>query len=443
MIARADTRGRVAGRASAMFRALSHRNFRFFWTGALLSSGGSWMQAVAQGWLVLQLTNSPFWLGLDGFVATLPGLAFTLVGGVLADAVDRKRLLIVTQVVAGLSALTLGLLVWTRVVDTADDVWVILVLSFVTGCCMAFSLPAYQAMFLDLVGREDLANAIALNSMQFQLSRVAGPLLAGVTMQVLGIAGCFFANALSYVAIVGALIMVRVNKRQSGKTEETAAAASVAAEAGGSAAASPPRASRALWDNLLEGFRYVRSRPRVRLLLICSTVVGLFGSPYLVLTPYIARDILHWGELGLSLLMGTAGAGALCGALLLAFLGEFRRKGVFILLSALAASLCLVAFSLTTTPALALALIFAVGFLMVCFFATANTLLQQLVTDEMRGRILSMWILTFIGTMPIGSFLAGAVAEKFGAAWALGGGGVVIAAFIVLFGLTNERLREI
>src|SRR5687767_3010339 len=196
---------RPTGRRGGMFRALSHRNFRLFWIGAFLSNVGTWMQAVAQGWLVLQLTNSPFWLGLDAFMATAPGFVFTLLGGVFADLIDRRRLLLYTQVIAGIAALALAALVATSVVDR----WMVLGFSFVTGCCMALASPSYLAMTYDLVGREDLANAIAMNSTQFQLSRVVGPALAGVAFRVFGLAGCFFANGLSFVAVVAALWKVR------------------------------------------------------------------------------------------------------------------------------------------------------------------------------------------------------------------------------------------
>src|SRR5512132_1694778 len=192
-------------RRSGMFRALSHSNYRRFWVGAFLSNVGTWMQAVAQGWLVLQLTNSAFWLGLDAFMATAPGFSLTLLGGVFADLVDRRRLLIYTQIVAGVAALGLATLVWTGLVNR----WMVLGFSFVTGCCMALASPSYLAMTFDLVGREDLANAIALNSTQFQLSRVVGPALAGVAFRVFGLAGCFFANGLSFIAVVTALWMVR------------------------------------------------------------------------------------------------------------------------------------------------------------------------------------------------------------------------------------------
>src|SRR5207249_7371032 len=188
-----------------MFRALRHRNFLLFWSGAFLSNTGTWMQAVAQGWLVLQLSNSPFWLGVDGFMATAPGLVLTLAGGVFADLMDRRKLLIYSQVIAGFSALTLGTLVITGVVK----VWMILGLSFVTGSCMSIAGPSYLALVFDLVGREDLANAIALNSTQFQLARALGPLAAGVGFKVFGLAGCFFANGVSFAAVVIGLALVK------------------------------------------------------------------------------------------------------------------------------------------------------------------------------------------------------------------------------------------
>src|SRR5690242_16924654 len=188
-----------------MFRALSNPDYRRFWIGAFLSNVGTWMQAVAQGWLVLLLTNSAFWLGLDAFMATAPGFVFTLVGGVFADLIDRRRLLLITQVIAGISALGLATVVATNAVNR----WMVLGFSFVTGCCMALASPSFLAMTYDLVGREDLANAIAMNSTQFQLARVVGPALAGVAFRLFGLAGCFFANGLSFVAVIAALTRVR------------------------------------------------------------------------------------------------------------------------------------------------------------------------------------------------------------------------------------------
>ena len=408
-----------------MFRALSHRNYRLFWTGAFLSNVGTWMQAVAQGWLVLNLTNSALWLGIDGFMATAPGLFLTLAGGVFADLVDRRRLLLYTQVVAGTAALGLAVLVHTGVVHEFNDVWIILGFSFVTGCCMALAGPSYQAMTFDLVGREDLANAIALNSSQFQLSRVVGPAFAGLGFKFFGLAGCFYANGLSFIAVVVALGMVRFDE-----SKKSVVTYSV-------------RDRRALWQELINGFRYVRNRPRVFSLLSISAVNSLFGAPYLTLVPIFARDIFHLGASGLAWMMGTAGAGAFFGALLLAYLGDFKRKGWSVLGGAFAFGVCLIAFGLSTHLVLSLIFLFAVGFAIVTSVAVTNTLLQQLVTDEMRGRVMSMFILSFIGTMPIGNLLGGAVSHRYGAPMALAAGGLAIVVYVTIVAIRNRRLREL
>lgn len=408
-------------RRAGMFRALSHRNYRVFWIGAFLSNVGTWMQAVAQGWLVLQLTNSSFWLGLDAFMATAPGFFLTLAGGVFADLVDRRRLLLYTQIVAGLAAMGLAMLVWTNKVE----VWMILGFSLVTGCCMALAGPSYQAMTFDLVGREDLANAVALNSSQFQLSRVAGPVLAGLGFNYFGIAGCFFLNGVSFVAVVVALQMVRIDE-----TKKPIPSHSV-------------RDRRAFWENLLNGFRYVRRRPRVFSLLSISAVTSLFGAPYITLIPIFARNIFQLGPSGLAWMMGVAGAGAFFGALFLTYLGDFKRKGWFVLGGAFGFGSFLIAFSLATDFVLSLIFLFGVGFTVVTAVALTNTLLHKLVTDEMRGRVMSMFILSFVGTMPVGNLLAGVVAERYGAPLTLAGGGVCIVLYVALVAVRNRRLREL
>jgi len=408
-------------RPSGMFRSLSHRNYRLFFTGAFISNSGTWMQAVAQGWLVLQITDSPFWLGVDGFMATAPGFFLTLAGGVFADLVDRRRLLLYTQIVAGFAALLLALLVWTNVVTLS----MILAFSFVTGCCMAIAGPSYQAITFDLVGREDLANAVALNSSQFQLSRVFGPVLAGVGFKLFDLAGCFFANGLSFAAVVIALRKVRLDP-----SRKTIAAHSV-------------KDRRALWQDLIAGFRYVRNRPRVSSLLMISAVSSLFGAPYLTLIPIFARDIFHLGTTGLAWMMGVAGAGAFVGALLLAYVGDFKRKGWSVIGGAFAFGVCLIAFARSTNLIASMISLFGVGFAIVTSVAVTNTLLQKLVTDEMRGRVMSMFILTFIGTMPIGNLLGGAVSERFGAPVALTAGGAAIVVYVSLVALKNPRLREL
>ena len=406
-----------------MFRALRHRNFLLFWSGAFLSNTGTWMQAVAQGWLVLQLSNSPFWLGFDGFMGTAPGLLLTLAGGVFADLMDRRKLLIYTQIVAGITALTLGVLVATHVVQ----VWMILCLSFVTGCCLAIAGPSYMALVFDLVDRDDLANAVALNSTQFQLARVLGPVCAGVGFKLFGLAGCFLANGLSYVAVVTGLRMVRFDRPVK--------------DDGGPVRSLKDR--RAFIQDLVEGFRYVGHRPRVSMLLMISAVTSLFGAPYISMTPVFARDVFHLGETGLALLMGTAGAGALFGALFLAYLGDFRHKGWFVLGGDFAFAVCLICFSLSTQIVVSLLFLFALGFGIVCSVAVSNTLLQKLVTDEMRGRVMSMFMLSFIGAMPIGNLIAGAASHRFGVQHTLATGGLVIAVFVVILTLRSPRLREL
>lgn len=408
---------------SEMFRALRHRNFRLFWSGAFLSNTGTWMQAVAQGWLVLQLSNSPLWLGIDGFMATAPGLFLTLAGGVFADLLDRRKLLIYTQAVAGLAAIVLGVLVFTHVVQ----VWMVLSLSFVTGCCMALASPSYMALVFDLVGREDLANAIALNSSQFQLARVLGPVFAGVGFKVFGLAGCFLANGISFVFVVAAMMMLKIERPNAG---DDAPVRSV-------------KQKGVFVGDLVAGFRYVAGRPRVSMLLMISAVTSLFGTPYIYMTPVFARDVFHLGETGLAVLMGMAGAGALFGALFVAYLGDFRRKGWLVLGGILTFAVCLIFFSLSTNLWLSLFFLFALGFGIVCSVSVSNTLLQKLVTDEMRGRVMSMFMLSFLGAMPIGNLIAGAASHRFGVPRTLAAGGVIIAIFVSIVAARSPRLRDL
>ncbi len=241
------------------------------------------MQGVAQGLLMYKLTKSAFWLGLDGFMATVPGLFLTLVGGVFADIIDRRRLLLLTQVGAGLSAFILACLV---VMDKVHPVE-ILILTFVTGCCMSLAGPSYQALTVELVGREDLANAIALNSTQFQLSRVIGPALAGAALDVIGVAGCFFANAFSYLAVLGALLLVKFEHKGSSEHPRLKS----------------KRPGMFLKD-LKAGLAYVRRRPRIFWFLIITASTSLLGAPYLTMMPVFAHDVFNLGDTGLAVLMG-------------------------------------------------------------------------------------------------------------------------------------------
>ena len=403
-----------------MFRALGNRDYRLFWIGAFLSNVGTWMQAVAQGWLVLLLTNSPFWLGLDAFMATAPGFIFTLVGGVFADLIDRRRLLLITQVVAGAAALGLATLVLTNAINR----WLVLCFSFVTGCCMALASPSFLAMTYDLVGREDLPNAIAMNSTQFQLARVVGPALAGVAFRLFGLAGCFYANGVSFIAVVSSLRVVRPKYKLNPPSREE-------------------RERGAFWRDLTEGFRYVRNRPRVSSLLLLSAINSLFGAPYFTLVPIYARNIFGMGETGLAVMMGTAGAGAFFGALLVAYLGDWRRKGWLVLGGSISFGVFIANFALSSRLTLSLAFLFGVGFSLVICVSTINTLLQTLVTDQMRGRVMSMFILSFMGTMPIGNIIAGAASNRFGPQHTLAAGGIVVALVATCIMIFNKRLRDL
>jgi predicted MFS family arabinose efflux permease len=281
-------------------------------------------------------------------------------------------------------------------------------------------------MTFDLVGREDVANAVALNSSQFQLSRVIGPVLAGIGFKYFGVAGCFFVNGLSFAAVVIALKMVRFEQRASNGVP-----------------AHSVKDRKALWQDLVAGFRYVRNRPRVFSLLMLSAVSSLFGTPYLTLVPFYAREIFHLGESGLAWMMGTAGAGAFFGALLLAYLGDFKRKGWSVLGGSIAFGIFVIAFALSTRLVFSFVFLFGIGFSIVTSVAVTNTLLQKLVTDEMRGRVMSMFILSFIGTMPIGNIIAGLAATHFGVRYTLATGGLVISVLTTVVAVTNKRLREL
>jgi predicted MFS family arabinose efflux permease len=265
---------------------------------------------------------------------------------------------------------------------------------------------------------------VALNSSQFQLSRVIGPVAAGVGLKFFGLAGCFYLNGISFVAVVMSLRMVRFE----GPPKFTAHSV---------------KDRSALWQDLLDGIRYVRRRPRVSSLLSISAINSLFGAPYLTLIPVFARDIFKLGATGLAWMMGTAGAGAFFGALLLAYLGDFKRKGWSVIGGSFGFGVFLIAFGLSTHLPLSLIFLFGVGFAIVTSVAVTNTLLQKLVTDEMRGRVMSMFILSFIGAMPIGNLLAGVVSHRYGAPFTLTAGGVCIVLYATVMALRNKRLREL
>lgn len=386
------------GPSPGALAAFGHRDYRVFWVGALVSNVGSWMQTVAQGWLVLELTDSAFMLGLVGFAGTLPMLVLLLVGGVFADRFDRRRLLILT--LSGMMVFATGLawLTWTDIVR----VWHILVLSLGTGSAIALAAPAYQAYVHDLVGRRDLQNAIALNSAQFNLSRIVGPSLAGLLVGGIGLAGCFGLNAASYLASLGALLMIRA--RGGGR--------------GGGRAST--------WDSILQGLTYVRERRRIPALLGLTALVSVLAMPYSTLLPIIARDVLGLDASGLGYLFAIGGAGAVVGAMSLAFRRIFRRRGIYLLGCGLGTGVATLGLGLARTTATAAIALVVLSFAATSVVALTNTLLQELVDDRMRGRVLSMFGLAFMGTFPIGNLLAGSVAGLTSASFALAASGAVL-----------------
>jgi MFS family permease len=405
--------GRVLPLKPGTFRALRNRNYRLLWTGQIVSLTGSWMQSVAQGWLVLRLTDSPLLLGLVGFCSYIPVLLFALAAGAAADRVPRRRALFWTHGVATAIALSLGLLTATGVVR----VWHVALLALVQGTTAAFDIPVRQAFLQDLVGREDLQNAIALNSTAFNSARMIGPALAGVLLPWLGEASCFFLNAASYGAVIVGLVLIR------GVRGPTGAAGSFTSA-------------------IRSGLAYAVRAPRVRALLALVVVASVFGLPYAVLMPVFARDVLETGARGLGLLMGASGLGATIGALYLAGRTSSRRSGRIVAGALAALGTSLVVLGVSRSFPVSLLAVGVAGGAVVAQMATSNTLLQLSTPAEMRGRIVSLYMLCFVGMAPFGSLLAGWVGDVLGVTWAVGAGGVACLVAAAVFATRIPALRR-
>lgn len=375
---------------TGMLRALRHRNYRLFWTGNFLSNIGTWMHQVALGWLVLELTNSPFRLGLVGFAQFIPALLFSLPGGVIADRVNRRRWLLGTHSVMLVLALTLALGVTLGVINYPA----ILAIAFLLGTTSALNFPAFQAMVHDLSSHEDQLNAIALNSLQFNTSRFIGPALAGIFVSTVGLASCFYINAASFLAPLVALGLVNY-------------------------AAQSPAGSSSMARGLLEGVHYLRAHPRIFLLVSLVAMMSLFGMPYLIFLPVFARDVLGVGARGLGYLFSASGGGALLGAILLAGWRAEWRRGPLVLGGTLFFFGGVLLLALSRNYTLSLAALAIVGAAMVCAVATINSLLQSLVADRVRGRVLGWHSMAYLGFSPIGSLLVGALADWWGTPLAL------------------------
>ena len=399
----------------ATLRALRYRNFQLFFSGQLISLVGTWMQNVAQAWLVYRITNSAALLGAVGFAGQIPVFLLSPAGGLAADRYSRHRVVIATQTASMLLAFALAALTLTHTVR----IWHIFALSAALGVVNAFDIPARQSFIVEMVGRDHLMNAIALNSSMFNASRVVGPAIAGILVASIGEGWCFFANAASYIAVILGLVLMRVERRKR------------VGEDG-----SPI-------ERLAEGFRFVINNPPVHAILGLLGVVSITGIPYAVLMPIFADRILHGGPKALGVLMGMSGIGAVAGALLLASRQDLRGLGRWVAAAALAFGATLALFAASRSLWLSNVILMPAGFALMIQMGSSNTLIQSMVPDRLRGRVMSVYSMVFMGLSPIGSLLAGGAAERFGAPYTVAAGGVIcmLAALVFWTRLPGLRVR--
>ncbi len=397
------------------FRPLVHRNFRIFWSGQTLSLIGTWMQAVGEGWLALQLSNSALIVGVVAGASALPVLLFSLYGGVVADRNDKLKLVRIAQ---SLLLIQASVLWWFTATDRLTIHWLIL-LATMNGLISAFEIPARQSFIVELVGREDLVDAIALNSAGFNLARVIGPSLAAIVIGTLGPKWCFALNSMSYLAVLAGLFMIRVPPWQRVETD-----------------ISP-------MEGLIEGFRFMRDTPLVNVLVRVVGVTAIFGISFLAMMPVVARNVLHSGASGYGILLTCVGIGALVGALSLAGLGQRIARGQLFIWSTYGFAGGLVVFSLMHRLLPAAIMLVFVGFGMILTGALANGLLQSIAPDELRGRVVSAYVFVAVGLVPIGSFILGAFARVAGVDWAIGGCAVVMFAHSAWAFARNPALRTV
>jgi len=395
-------------------RALRHRNFQLFFAGQLISLIGTWMQSVAQSWLVYKLAHSALLLGAVGFCGQIPILILAPFGGVVADRVHRRTVVIAAQVSSMILAFVLALLTLTHHIK----IWEIFALAIGMGIVNAFDIPARQSFIVEMVGKEDMQNAIALNSSMFNGARIIGPAVAGLLVAAIGEGWCFLLNALSYIAVIVGLLMMQVTKREIHP------------------------ASASAFGHIAEGFRYVRSTKPVRALLSLIAVVSVIGTPYAVLMPIFADKILHGGPSALGYLMGSAGCGALCGALLLAARHGLKGLGLWVAMSSAGFGVSLILFAQSRHLLTSEIALLPVGFCMMIQMASTNTLIQSMVPDRLRGRIMSVYSMVFMGMAPIGALMAGALSHRLGAPLAVSIGGVVCVCAAGIFGMQLPSFRQ-
>lgn len=352
---------------------------------------GTWIQSVAQSWLVFQLTNSAFLLGVVGFLGSIPIFVLSLFGGVLADRVNKRNILIFTQVLFMLLAFLLAFLTQFQLIKPQQ----IMVIALLNGIIMAFDAPARQSIVVELVGKEHLFNAIVLNSVAFNSSRIIGPAIAGVLIFTIGMSGCFYLNGLSFLAVIVALFLIKLNKNPGLQNNNSAL------------------------SDLKQGLVFISKDRLILALVSMVAAMSLFGISYVILMPVFANDILRVGAKGLGILMSSTGLGALIGALALARLGDFKYKGKFLIWSVFSFACSLIVFSFSRGYLVAIVSLICIGCSSVTAIALINTLIQIKVPDEFRGRVMSLFMITFAGVMPFGNLFSGTLAEAFGVSQAL------------------------
>jgi MFS family permease len=379
-----------------------HRNFRLFWFGQTLSLVGTWMQSMAEGWLALELSNSAFLVGLVAAAQSFPVLILSMYAGVFVDRADKLRIVKTAQTLLAVQASLLWWFTWSHHMTI---VWLV-ALATANGLIVAFEIPARQSLIVELVGREDLPGAIALNSSGFNLARIVGPSIGAIIIARLGIAWCFGVNALSYVAVLVGLFMIQLPEWL------------------------PPEKIVAPLEGIREALAYVRATPSVYSLLGMMTVLSVLGVPYLTLMPVVARDRLGLGAGGYGGLLACVGIGGLSGALSLAAIGDRTRRGTLLFTAAFSYSTMLIVFSLVRSAALAYPILLGVGFTMIASNATGNATLQRLVPNELRGRMMAAYSFIAVGLSSVaGSLIGGSVAHAIGVPWAIGGGGLIMLAY--------------
>ena len=395
-------------------RALRNRDFALYWSGLLISATGSWMQIVAQGWLVFGLTHSKLYLGIVSAAGTLPLLFLTLPGGVIADRFNKRRIVIVTQTLAVVQALAMGILVYSGLIKP----WHIVGLALFSGVVNSLDVPARQAMTFEIVGREDLMNAVALNSSAFNGARVIGPAIAGEIIALAGPAACFILNAVSYLGVIVSLLIIRPTPLK------------------------PSDRDAPMLSQIREGLGYARRNIAIRDILILTAMASIFALQYSSLMPALAKDVLGVGPRGLGRLMAATGLGAVAAALSVAAMGHHFKTGAIVSTGSILASVGIIALSTTRSYPLSLVSLVVIGFGMMMFLAVSNSMVQMASPDELRGRMLSVRTLVFMGLAPIGALQIGWMAQRFGVQRSLLVGGLACLVTAVCFAIFSPASRD-